>query len=81
MSGDLNNSAQCFGLYDEEKIIGFIAIIHQPHPSNKRQKRVHRLVVSPDYQGIGLGTKLLNVVAELYSAQGFDVSILTSAKI
>lgn len=32
----------------------------------------------PDYQGIGLGTKLLNFIAELY--KGYDFSIITSAK-
>jgi GNAT superfamily N-acetyltransferase len=31
--------------------------------------RVSRLVVLPDYQGIGVGKKLLNVIAELYSSQ------------
>ena len=34
----------------------------------------------PDYQGIGLGIKLLNFVAEYYSSKGYDVSIKTSAK-
>jgi GNAT superfamily N-acetyltransferase len=31
--------------------------------------RVSRLVVLPDYQGIGVGKRLLNFVAELYSSQ------------
>jgi GNAT superfamily N-acetyltransferase len=31
--------------------------------------RVSRLVVLPDYQGIGVGKKLLNFVAELYTSQ------------
>jgi GNAT superfamily N-acetyltransferase len=31
--------------------------------------RVSRLVVVPDYQGIGIGKRLLNFVAELYTAQ------------
>jgi len=31
--------------------------------------RVSRLVVLPDYQGIGIGKKLLNFVAELYCSQ------------
>lgn len=34
----------------------------------------------PDYQGIGLGTKFLNLIAEMYSEQGYDFSIITSAK-
>jgi GNAT superfamily N-acetyltransferase len=31
--------------------------------------RVSRLVVLPDYQGIGVGKRLLNFVAELYASQ------------
>jgi GNAT superfamily N-acetyltransferase len=31
--------------------------------------RVSRLVVLPDYQGIGAGKKLLNFIAELYTSQ------------
>jgi len=31
--------------------------------------RVGRLVVLPDYQGIGIGKRLLNFIAELYTSQ------------
>jgi GNAT superfamily N-acetyltransferase len=31
--------------------------------------RVSRLVVLPDYQGIGVGKRLLNFIAELYASQ------------
>lgn len=34
-----------------------------------RYYRVHRLVVLPDYQGIGLGKRFLNFIAELYTSQ------------
>jgi hypothetical protein len=34
-----------------------------------RYFRVTRLVVLPDYQGIGIGKKLLNFIAELYTSQ------------
>jgi GNAT superfamily N-acetyltransferase len=34
----------------------------------------------PDYQGIGLGTKFLEVVAKYYTNKGYDFSIKTSAK-
>jgi GNAT superfamily N-acetyltransferase len=38
------------------------------------------LVVLPDYQGIGIGTKFLIRIAEYYNKLGFDFSIVTSAK-
>lgn len=80
MNTDLPTQSTCYGLYDKENIIGFMGVIHQPHGKNKKIKRVTRLVILPDYQGIGLGTKFLNVIAEIYTKQGYDFSIVTSAK-
>lgn len=37
-------------------------------------------MILPDYQGIGLGYKFLNVVAKHYSDMNYDVTIVTSAK-
>lgn len=80
MTHDLNTSAQCYGLFDKNIIVGFCAITHFPHPNNKKLKHCHRLVILPDYQGIGLGTKFLSAVAKIYSDEGFDFSITTSAR-
>lgn len=81
MNTELNNASQCYGLYNNEnEIVGFCAIIHQPHNRMKNLKRVHRLVILPDYQGVGLGTKFLNIIAEYYKTQGHNISIVTSAK-
>jgi len=71
-------ASQCFCAVYEGEIIGFIAMIHFPHPIAKNVKRVHRLVVLPDYQGIGVGIKLLNSVAAFYKQDGFRVRIVTT---
>ena len=73
-------SCQCYGVYENGNQVGFMGVLHQPHGRNPKIKRVSRLVVLPDYQGIGLGYKFLNVIAEHYTKQGFDFSIVTSAK-
>lgn len=80
MNYDLAEAAVCYGLYDENNIIGFAAVLHQPHEKNKKIKRMSRIVVLPDYQGIGLGYKFLNFIADMYAKQGYDFSIVTSAK-
>jgi len=36
------------------------------------------LVVLPDFQGIGIGIRLLNIVGDYYKEQGFDFRIVTS---
>lgn len=55
-------------------------MLHQPNGYNTKIKRVSRLVILPDYQGIGLGTKFLNIIAKHYFDQGYDFEIITSAK-
>lgn len=57
-----------------------MAVLHQPNYVNKKLKRVSRLVILPDYQGIGLGTKFLDKMAEYYENLGYEFSIVTSAK-
>lgn len=57
-----------------------MGVLHWPHPKNKKIKRVSRLVILPDYQGIGLGTKFLDVVANMYIKNNFYFTIITSAK-
>lgn len=57
---------------------GFISILHFPHPKLKNHKRVHRLVVLPEYQGIGIGIRLLNWAGEFTKAKGGTLNIVTS---
>lgn len=78
MSSDISNLAQCYGVYDRDEIVAFIGVIHFPHPKNRKIKKVTRLVVLPDYQGIGLGIAFLNTIAEIY--KDYDFRITTSAK-
>ena len=44
----------------------------------KGWKRGHRLVVLPDYQGIGLGTIFHNYCAEIVKKEGFNVNSTTT---
>jgi len=44
----------------------------------KGWKRVHRLVVLPDYQGIGIGVKFINEVSKYYIEKGFNMNLTTT---
>lgn len=44
----------------------------------KNAKRVHRLVVLPDYQGIGIGMAFINKIAEMYRQQGYEFNLTTT---
>lgn len=80
MNGELPSASICYGVYDNEKIIAFMGVLHQSHGVNKKIKRVCRLVVLPDYQGVGIATRFLKAIAEHYTKMGYDFSIVTSAK-
>ena len=57
-----------------------IGVIHFPHRFNSKIKTITRLCVLPEYQGIGIGKKFLDIIANIYFEQGYDVKITTSAK-
>ena len=46
----------------------------------KGKRRIHRLVVRGDYQGLGLGHILMNYVAEYYLKKNIQMTICTSLK-
>jgi GNAT superfamily N-acetyltransferase len=77
LSGSLAPTARCYTAIYKERPIAVIAIVHVR--MNSRYYRVSRLVVLPDYQGIGVGKRLLNFMAELYTSQTkISFYILTS---
>lgn len=57
-----------------------MGVLHQPHGIRKNLKRCSRLVILPDYQGIGLGRRFLEAIAQHYKDNGYMFSIVTSAK-
>ena len=45
---------------------------------HKGKKRVHRLVVLPDYQGIGIGTAFIKEVAKMITQEGYELNLTTT---
>lgn len=73
--------SKCFGLFSASgDQVAFCAVIPQPQGMVRNLRRIHRLVVLPDFQGIGLGLKFLDAVARITKASGYELSIVTSAK-
>jgi len=55
-------------------------VIHFPHAKVDNFKRGHRLVVLPDYQGLGIGHKFSSYIADQYLQRGFRFIITSSTK-
>ena len=58
------------------ELVCHTGIIH--FPLKKGKKRVHRLVVLPDYQGIGIGTAFIKEVAKMITKEGFELNLTTT---
>lgn len=71
LSSDLASGAQCFGAYIGDKLVGFHAYRHFPHPKTKNIKMGHRTVVLPDYQGLGIGGRITDYIGQYLYEQGY----------
>jgi ABC-type lipoprotein export system ATPase subunit/GNAT superfamily N-acetyltransferase len=78
LTDELNKAAKCYCVTWNDKPVAFIGVL--PFPSGWVQNafRVSRLVVLPDFQGLGIGFKLLSYVSSLYVAEGMKMYIKTT---
>jgi GNAT superfamily N-acetyltransferase len=67
LNGSLPATARCYVAVYQDKPIAFMAVVSIR--MRAKYYRVSRLVVLPDYQGIGVGKRLLGFIAELYTSQ------------
>ncbi len=76
LSGSLNPAATCFAAWLDDRPIAFCALVAVL--GKKGHKRISRIVTLPDYQGLGIGLRLTERVADFARAQGSRVSITAS---
>lgn len=79
LSHDHSSAAHCYIAEIEGVKAAWCSVIHFPHPKVKNMKRIHRIVVKPDFQGIGLGNRFMTEIARKYRAMGARVSLVTSS--
>jgi ABC-type lipoprotein export system ATPase subunit/GNAT superfamily N-acetyltransferase len=70
LTESLNKSARCYVGVWEGQVVGFVATMSYPSGTVQNAFREHRLVIHPDYQGLGLGPRLSEVVAQHYTDNG-----------
>lgn len=79
LSHSHNNAARVFVCTINDEICGFCSILHFPHATAKNIKKVHRLVILPDYQGLSIGIKFLNEVGKIIINEKNRYTITTSS--
>ncbi len=70
LSGSLNESAKCYAAVWNDELVGFYATLVFPHASLGAASRAHRFVILPDFQGLGIGTRFQDSIAQLNLDQG-----------
>jgi ribosomal protein S18 acetylase RimI-like enzyme len=61
-----------------DKPVCFNAVLPFPHGNIKNGYRMSRIVVLPDYQGLGVGGKITDYIASLYAKKGRTMYVKTS---
>jgi len=85
LSEDLPLSTRCFFAVWDDNIIGFSATISLPgkipplYEGDIRKKwRECRTVIIPDFQGLGIGTRFSDAIADIHIEQGYRYFSKTS---
>lgn len=73
LTAELAQSAYCFMATFEGVPVGFDAwmVFFGKLKTAQRARRGHRTVVLPDYQGIGIGSKLFTTIASMWRGLGY----------
>lgn len=65
LSADLNKAAKCFVAFWNDRAVAINATLAFPHPTVKNAWRGSRTVVLPDYQGLGIGSRLSDHIGSM----------------
>lgn len=78
LTQDFNKGANVFLLYWNNVLIGINSTLNLPSATLKYAFRTHRLVILPDYQNLGCGTKFEEFIGEYYKNQSCKLFLRTS---
>lgn len=78
LSHELNKAANCYLFVWNDKPVAFIAVLPFPNGNLRDAFRISRLVVLPDFQGLGIGMKILDYISKLYKKENRTMYIKTS---
>ena len=70
LDGGINKSARCWVAYLWGVPVAFNSVLAMPSGSLKNAWRGHRLVVLPDFQGMGVGSAMTECIGEILISEG-----------
>ncbi len=76
LNGSLNRAARCYAGWWQGNAVSFCATL--PMIGRKHSWRISRLVTLPDYQGVGIGTRVAEAVCDVHMQQGHRIHLTAS---
>jgi GNAT superfamily N-acetyltransferase len=76
LSGSLAAGARCYLATWEGEPVTFCATL--PVITRKNHRRFTRIVTLPDYQGMGIGMRVVAAVASLHRSEGLRINVTSS---
>lgn len=76
LTGSLAKQARCYLATWNGEPVSFAATL--PIIARKGRRRFTRIVTLPDYQGVGIGMRTVEAVADLHRAEGLRVNVTSS---
>ena len=70
LSGSINKGSRCWVATWGDDVVGFYATLAQPSGTLKNAWRGTRMVVLPEFQGLGISTALCETVAQIHLDSG-----------
>lgn len=70
LTGNINKSSRCWLAVWENTLVGFASAISFPNGNIKNAWRGHRTVILPEFQGMGIGSKVSDAVGEIFIHSG-----------
>lgn len=77
LTQDIQKSSEMFLIKFNEQYIGFFGILPFPGVGDAKTRRISRMVILPDFQGLGIGMNLMNYLSSLYKAENSTMYIRT----
>ena len=77
MIESINDSAMCFVFTWNSQVVGFASVLPLFGKGLENSMRFHRVVVLPDFQGIGIGREILEKVSAIFKSIGKKMYIKT----
>lgn len=78
LTQELNPSAKCFLFEWDGEPIAFVGILCSPGKARPNAKSISRIVILPDFQGLGVCRKIMDFCGGIIANQGWELYIKTA---